>query len=89
MNEPSKRAALRLGYKHEGVWRAVMALPPGKTGARGECLPLSRLGADHIEGRKGTYNEDHIVRDNWWASVTWEDWDGGVREHIDRLMARR
>jgi len=46
-------------------------------------------GAEQEEGRQGTYNADHMVRDNWWASVTWEDWEGGVREHIDRLMARR
>jgi len=36
MNEPSKKAALRLGYKPEGVWRAVMALPPGKVGVKGK-----------------------------------------------------
>jgi len=46
-------------------------------------------GPEQEEGRQGTYNEDHMVRDNWWASVTWEDWEGGVREHVDRLMARR
>jgi len=35
MNKPSQNAALRLGYKPEGVWRAAMVLPPGKVGARG------------------------------------------------------
>ena len=40
MNEPSKIAALRLGYKHEGVWRAVMALPPGKVGVKGTSCQL-------------------------------------------------
>jgi hypothetical protein len=40
MNEPSKKAALRLGYKHEGVWRAVMALPPGKVGVKGTSYQL-------------------------------------------------
>lgn len=35
LNEPSKVAALRLGYKYEGVWRAQKALVPGKVGRGG------------------------------------------------------
>jgi hypothetical protein len=30
-----------------------------------------------------------MVRDNWFSSVTWEDWEAGVREHVDKLMARK
>jgi hypothetical protein len=34
--------------------------------------------------------ENQMVRDNWFASVTWYDWEeGGVREHVDKLMARQ
>lgn len=30
-----------------------------------------------------------MSRDSWLASITWQDWEGGVKEHIDRLMARK
>ena len=36
LNEPSKKAALRLGYTFEGVMRAQKALVPGKVGRAGE-----------------------------------------------------
>jgi hypothetical protein len=45
--------------------------------------------ADSTAGRPGTEREDGMARDNWWGSVIWEEWEGGVRDHIDKLMARR
>jgi hypothetical protein len=30
-----------------------------------------------------------MQRDTWMASTTWQEWEGGVREHVDKLMARR
>ena len=39
-------------------------------------------------GRKGE-REDHPSRDTWVASVYWEEWENGVKEHIDALMARK
>lgn len=90
LNIPSQNAALRLGYKFEGIWRAQKALAPGKVGRAREWRNIiPDASSNPTAGRKGTYNEDHMVRDNWWASVTFEDWDAGVRDHIDRLMARR
>lgn len=41
-----------------------------------------------IAGRKGD-REDHPSRDTWVASVYWEEWENGVKEHIDKLIARR
>lgn len=29
-----------------------------------------------------------MVRDTFMASVTWYEWEAGVREHVDKLMAR-
>ena len=40
-------------------------------------------------GRKGTKWEARMVRDSWVASVTWEEWETQVRDHVDRLMARK
>ncbi|OCF37015.1 hypothetical protein I317_02662 [Kwoniella heveanensis CBS 569] len=75
LNLPSQNAAKRLGYTYEGVLRCMRVLPPGKEGAR--------------EGRQGVRNADHQVRDDWYSSVTWYEWEESVREHIDKLMARR
>lgn len=74
LNDASKRAALRLGYSHEGITRAQRVLHPSKIGVR--------------PGRPGTDRADWPARDNWWASVIWEEWDDGVRDHVDQLMAR-
>ncbi|KAK4687051.1 hypothetical protein P7C73_g3067, partial [Tremellales sp. Uapishka_1] len=75
LNMASQNAALRLGYKFEGVLRGVVVLPEGKKGVR--------------EGRKGEQDEKQMTRDTWVASIQWEEWEGGVREHVDKLMARR
>lgn len=77
LNEKSQAAAKRLGYKHDGVLRGFKILPPGKEACR--------------EGRQDSERSDWGVRDDWYASVMWYEWEGegGVREHIDTLMARR
>ncbi|CAD6563945.1 MAG: hypothetical protein TREMPRED_002388 [Tremellales sp. Tagirdzhanova-0007] len=75
LNLPSQNAAKRLGYTPEGVLRAAQVLDLGKEGIR--------------PGRKGDAQEEGMSRDNWYASVIWEEWQAGVREHVDELMARR
>jgi hypothetical protein len=30
-----------------------------------------------------------MTRDTWLASIIWEEWEAGGREHVDKLMARR
>ena len=30
-----------------------------------------------------------MARDTWCASVIWEEWQAGVRDNVDKLMARR
>lgn len=44
--------------------------------------------ADRTEGRQGVENAQCMVRDTFMASVTWYEWEEGVREHVDKLMAR-
>ncbi len=40
------------------------------------------------EGRPGDRKELR-GRDGWVGSVLWEEWESGVRDHIDSLMERR
>ncbi|WRT67896.1 uncharacterized protein IL334_004870 [Kwoniella shivajii] len=75
LNIQSQNASKRLGYKFEGVLRCMRVLPPGKEGSR--------------DGRQDVRQSDGQVRDDWYSSVTWYEWESGVRDHIDRLMARR
>ncbi|RSH91034.1 hypothetical protein EHS25_010210 [Saitozyma podzolica] len=75
LNAPSQNAAKRLGYTGEGVLRAIKVLQPGKEG--------------FAAGRVDSYNPEGPRRDNWYASVLWDEWENGVRAHIDKLMARR
>ncbi|WWC70875.1 uncharacterized protein I206_104827 [Kwoniella pini CBS 10737] len=75
LNIPSQNAAKRLGYQHEGVLRCMRVLPPGKEGAR--------------DGRPDVRQSDGKVRDDWYASVTWYEWEESVRDHIDKLMNRQ
>lgn len=105
LNEPSKKSALRLGFKYEGLLRNHRVLPPGKKGARGESntytypgRPLRarcdmwHQGREHTDGTDGRPDDakpGHPARDSWLASITWNDWEEGTRAHIDALMARR
>lgn len=42
LNQASQNAALRLGYKHEGVIRAQKILAPGKEGIARKSCPVVR-----------------------------------------------
>ncbi|WWC62707.1 uncharacterized protein I303_105304 [Kwoniella dejecticola CBS 10117] len=75
LNIASQNAAKRLGYNYEGVLRCMRVLPPGKEGAR--------------VGRQDVRQSDGQVRDDWYASVTWYEWEEGVRDHVDGLMSRQ
>ncbi|TYJ53772.1 hypothetical protein B9479_005612 [Cryptococcus floricola] len=77
LNEPSKSAALRMGFKHEGVQKAKRVLSVGKEGAR--------------RGRKGegVKREECDVRDDWVSGLVWDEWEHGVKENVDGLMARK
>ena len=85
----SQAAAKRLGFTHEGVLRAHRVLLPGREGARRKSrLDYSLHHLLTTAGRKGE-REDCPSRDTWVASVFWEEWENGVKEHVDALMARK
>jgi RimJ/RimL family protein N-acetyltransferase len=95
LNVKSQAAALRLGFKVDGMLRCHRIQPLGKAGVRGEYYsPLSDVREYAkvmvLDGRPGPM-EELKSRDSWLACVTWEDWEdaGGVRKHVDELMARR
>ncbi|KAK8858690.1 hypothetical protein IAR55_002919 [Kwoniella newhampshirensis] len=74
-NLPSQNASRRLGFVYEGLIRCDRMMPPLRAGAR--------------EGRKGTLGEGKQIRDDWVSLLTWYDWEGGARDHVDRLMTSR
>ncbi|WRT64075.1 uncharacterized protein IL334_001003 [Kwoniella shivajii] len=75
LNDKSQAAAQRLGFKLDGILNTHRVLPKGKVGVR--------------PGRKGDYQEDQMTRDSWLACISWDQWEDGVRDHLDQLMARR
>lgn len=73
-NEPSIRAAKRLGFVYETTMLWDRVLPPGKKGrsvnnADGYGRPESGPGRNSAQ-----------------LAITWESWLGGGREHIQSLM---
>ncbi|WVO18989.1 uncharacterized protein IAS62_000265 [Cryptococcus decagattii] len=75
LNSASQAASKRMGFTFEGVLRCMKVLPPGKEGIR--------------DGRQDVRQAECMVRNDWYSSVTWYEWEEGVREHVDKLMAGR
>ncbi|KAI0052381.1 acyl-CoA N-acyltransferase [Auriscalpium vulgare] len=72
-NEPSRRAARRLGFKEEGVVRASRALEEGKDGK----IP-----------RGGDPQPKKMGRDSAMLSFCDVDWEDGGREYVQKLIDR-
>lgn len=95
LNQKSQAAALRLGYKFEGIVRAFVVLPKGKKGVRREYYYVACPTSTSPEltivlaGRPGVPNADREQRDTWMGSITWFEWEEGVNAHVDKLVARR
>lgn len=51
-------------------------------------VSIVRAWADRSAGRQGVEKSECMVRDTFMASVTWYEWEEGVRDHVDKLMAR-
>ncbi|WVQ73130.1 hypothetical protein IAR50_002694 [Cryptococcus sp. DSM 104548] len=75
LNKASQAASKRLGFHFEGELRCQRVLPAGKVGVR--------------DGRPGVRFSECPVRNDWYSSLTWYEWEEGGREHVDALMARR
>lgn len=76
LNEPSVRAAKRLGFLHEGTMLWDRVLPKGKTGR----IPLSAEGYGSPDAGPGRHSAQLVI--------TWETWLEGVNKHLENLMAR-
>jgi RimJ/RimL family protein N-acetyltransferase len=72
MNLASVKVAERMGFVREGTLRWSWVLPEGKEGKK------SREG-DPVSG---------LGRDSVLLAVCWDDWEGGVREHVDKLIEK-
>jgi RimJ/RimL family protein N-acetyltransferase len=72
-NIPSRNAAERVGFQSEGIVRYQRVLPHDNTHGY-----VGREG----DGALG------VSRSSWVGSVTWEDWECGLKEKIDGLVAR-
>lgn len=81
-NAPSIRAAQRLGFSPEGVQRCQRIVPV-------RPAPSSK-GEDDARlepGRKGD-GAEMGSRDSWVGAITWRDWEEGVKDKVDALVAR-
>jgi hypothetical protein len=95
LNVASVKAAVRLGFKSEGTIINHAVWLPGKIAARGESVSACRrVGCDvswrvREEGREGDGGEGRLSGDVHMLGMTWQDWEGGVKEHVRGLMVRK
>ncbi|KAG7440101.1 uncharacterized protein BT62DRAFT_938298 [Guyanagaster necrorhizus] len=78
-NTASVRTAKRMGFQQEGILRWHRAWRTSKA-----------RGGNGISVRKGDPKEDGfpLGRDTAILSICWDDWEGGVRAHVEATMAR-
>ncbi|KAJ4480503.1 acyl-CoA N-acyltransferase [Lentinula edodes] len=76
-NAPSLKVAERMGFRFEGVLRWARVLPPSKA-----------IGYKAAPERKGDPRSGKGGRDSAYSSCCWDDWEGGVRDWVDKVMTR-
>lgn len=74
-NLPSVACAKRLGFQFEGIQRWQRVLPPQKKGLVPESM-------ERKDGR-GPGRHEAVL------AICWDDWEGGVREKIQKSMELR
>ncbi|KAJ2924862.1 hypothetical protein H1R20_g12221, partial [Candolleomyces eurysporus] len=72
-NQASVRAAERMGLKIEGEMRWTWVMPLGKDG-----------GLPPVDGTRGAGEG----RNSTLLSLCWDDWEAGVKEHVEKMMER-
>ena len=79
LNNASVRAAERMGFKLEGILRWERVLPASK----------SAVGAGNGKDiRDGDPRKGCLGRDTARLSLCWDDWEGGAREEVEKMMQR-
>ncbi|GAW01924.1 acyl- N-acyltransferase [Lentinula edodes] len=76
-NAPSLKVAERMGFRFEGVLRWARVLPPSKA-----------IGYKAAPERKGDPRSGKGGRDSAYSSCCWDDWEGGVRDWVDKVITR-
>ena len=72
-NLASVKTAKRMGFTQEGVKRWSWVLPLGKDGGKAP-----------VDGKRGQgQGRDSVV-----LSMCWDDWEGGGREHVTKVINR-
>lgn len=79
-NEKSRNAALRLGFRFEGIKRWQMVFPPAES-----KFPAT----NGIALRVGDPSRDSLGRDTAVLSMCWDDWEQGGRDKVDKMMKLR
>ncbi|KAF5367450.1 hypothetical protein D9758_003650 [Tetrapyrgos nigripes] len=77
-NEASIRLAERMGLKVEAVMRWARVLKPEKA-----------VGSNGGSVRRGDPRAECPGRDTALLATYWDDWENGLREKVDAVMARR
>jgi len=79
LNKASVRLAERMGFKLEGILRWDRVLPASK----------AAVGAGNGKDiRDGDPRKECVGRDTARLGLCWDDWEGGVREEVDKIMQR-
>ncbi|KIY64028.1 acyl-CoA N-acyltransferase [Cylindrobasidium torrendii FP15055 ss-10] len=77
-NGPSQSVAKRMGYTYEATLRWAAAVPQSKA-----------IGSNGKQIRKGDPLPEKLSRDTVILSISWEDWENGVREKVAEQVGRR
>ncbi|KAK7468447.1 hypothetical protein VKT23_002960 [Stygiomarasmius scandens] len=78
MNAGSIRLAERMGFQMEATLRWAKVLPLGK-----------EIGSNGCAERRGDPRAGYVGRDSAQLVVCWDDWENGLREKVDQVMARQ
>lgn len=76
-NQRSVNAAMKLGFKLEGIQRWQRSLPDAESKA---------IGSNGIPLRNGDPRRENLGRDSAVLALCWDEWEEGGREKVDEMM---